>query len=427
MKQAFFILFILSVFTLFAQDTIQVMQYNLLNYGNYYGDCNSSTNNVNTKNVHLRKIIQYVKPDIFTVNELSGERTYHQLILNNVLNINGETKYRKAVSFEDESTFLVNMLYYNSDKLALYHQDIVYASVRNINVYTLYYKAGDLAQTNDTIFLTCFVAHLKAGNDASDATTRAGMVANVINYIRIHELSDNLLFMGDFNLYSSSEQAYINMTYTYNGTRYFYDPVNREGHWNNNSSFEDVHTQSTHSGNTDCFSSGGLDDRFDFIMASSSVLNGNKGIHMINDSYHALGNDGQHFNKNITDEPENTSAPADIIDALYGMSDHLPVLTQLKVDASLGIESQNQNIVAVRFPNPNNGHFNMEISLKDVKDFQLSVFDLYGRLQYQKPVNAHQIFVKEPLNLSYLSDGIYLLMIEDSEGNKITRKFFVKK
>lgn len=196
------------------------------------------------------------------------------------------------------------------------------------------------------------------------------MVANAMSYIRNHGLSDNLLFMGDLNLSRSSEQAYINLTYTYDGERYFYDPINREGNWNNNSSFKDVHTQSTHSGNTDCFSSGGLDDRFDFIMSSSSILNGENGIQMIDGSYKALGNDGQHYNKSITDAPTNNSAPSDIINALYGMSDHLPVLAKLKVDATLSINEVPNNIVAVKFPNPNTGRFDLEISLKDTRIFK---------------------------------------------------------
>lgn len=427
MKKIVFLILSISYFQLYSQDTLQIMQYNLLNYGNNTGYCNSSNNNVNTKNAHLRNIIEYVKPDIFTVNELSDDISYHEMILNQVLNVNGESRYRKAVSFNFAESYLVNQMFYNRKKLALYKQDVVIANYRDIDVYTLYYKAGDLAQTHDTIFLTCFVAHLKAGHDESDAAARAGMVTNAMSYIRIHDLPENLLFMGDFNLYTSSEQAYVNLTYTYNGARYFYDPVNREGNWNNNSAFKDVHTQSTHSEFGDCFSSGGLDDRFDFILASSSVLNGNNSVQMIEGSYHALGNDGQHFNKSINDEPENTSAPSEIIDALYGMSDHLPVLTQLKVDATLGVDAKPQNITAVRFTNPNNGRFNLDIALENPSDINLAIYDLFGNLQYQKQIPKSQNFIHQEMNLTFLANGNYLLVLEDEKGNRSTKKIFIKK
>ena len=117
MRKLYIIIFTILSLSLYSQDTLQVMQYNLLNYGNYTSYCPSSSNNVNTKNVHLKTIINYVKPDIFTVNELSNNTSYHQMILDQVLNSDGETKYRKAVSFNSAESYLVNMLYYNNRKL----------------------------------------------------------------------------------------------------------------------------------------------------------------------------------------------------------------------------------------------------------------------------------------------------------------------
>lgn len=421
-----FCLLVIS-WTLLAQDTLQVMQYNLLQYGNYFGDCTSSTNNVNTKNMHLRTITQYVQPDIFTVNELSENTSYHQMILDQVLNIDGVNKYRKAVSFNFADSYLVNMLYFNSQKLALHSQDVVHSDVRDIDVYTLYYKAGDLAQSHDTVFITCFVAHLKAGNTDYNANQRGGMVASAMTYIRTHDLPGNLLFMGDLNIYTSAEQAYTNLTYTYNGIRYFYDPINREGHWNNNSEFQDVHTQSTHANNTDCFSSGGMDDRFDWIMASESLLNGTEEVLLLTDTYQALGNDGQHFNRSITDGPENTSAPSEVIDALYGMSDHLPVLVRLKINAALGIEEVAGNISSVRFANPSKGYLNYRIQLEELQSIKVEIFDLFGRLQYQEELQPSSNSLSGQINLNQLADGFYLWVATDDSGKSFSSKFLLKK
>lgn len=419
--------FLFTSWILMAQDTLQVMQYNLLQYGNYFGDCTTSSNNVNTKNIHLRTLTKYVQPDIFTVNELSENTSYHQMILDQVLNIDGENKYRKAVSFNFADSYLVNMLYYNSQKLALYSQDVVHSAVRDIDVYTLYYKAWDLAQTHDTAFVTCFVAHLKAGNSDYDANSRAGMVATAMTYIRTHNLPGNLLFMGDFNIYTSAEQAYINLTYTYNGMRYFYDPINREGDWNNNSSFKDVHTQSTHGHQTDCFSSGGMDDRFDWIMASESLLNGTEDVLLMVDSYEALGNDGQHFNKSINDEPENTSAPEEVIDALYEMSDHLPVLVKLKIDASLGMEEVAGNISSIRFANPSRGKLNYRMQLEEPQNTRLEIFDVFGRSNYVENIIYQSKSMSGQINMMQLVDGFYLLIATDESGKSISRKFLLKK
>ena len=57
-----------------AQDTITVMQYNLLQYGNYqgYGGCSESTNNTQHKDECIRDILDYVKPDILGVCEFGA-------------------------------------------------------------------------------------------------------------------------------------------------------------------------------------------------------------------------------------------------------------------------------------------------------------------------------------------------------------------
>jgi len=349
------------------------------------------------------------------------------MILDQVLNTDGETKYRKGVSYNFADSYVVNMIYYNSEKLALYSQDVVHAQVRDIDVFTFYYKSSDLAQTHDTVFFSCFVAHLKAGSGSDNESSRAGMVSSAMTYIRLHELPENLFFMGDLNVYKSTEQAYINLTYTYNGERYFYDPIDREGSWNNNAAFKDVHTQSTHANNVDCFSYGGLDDRFDFIMASSSVLDGSHGVKMIEGSYEVLGNDGQHFNNSITDSPTNTSAPSNIIDALYSMSDHLPILAKLRVDGSVGIEEESNNITGIKFENPNSGSFRFHISMENAEKIEVKVVDLYGHTKWQKSYDKSSIFVDGRINMQAISSGTYILKVSDANGHVNSKKFFVRK
>jgi len=70
----------------YSQDTIKVMSYNLLNYGNYTSYCTTSNNNVSEKNEYLKTIIDYALPDILGVVEISPEDTYIEGFKNNVLN-----------------------------------------------------------------------------------------------------------------------------------------------------------------------------------------------------------------------------------------------------------------------------------------------------------------------------------------------------
>ena len=75
-----------------AQDTLTVMQYNLLYYGNYasgYASCFETNNNTQRKDECIRTILDYVKPDIFTVNEFGATDALQEDFLRHNLNING--------------------------------------------------------------------------------------------------------------------------------------------------------------------------------------------------------------------------------------------------------------------------------------------------------------------------------------------------
>ncbi|MFN9939448.1 MAG: hypothetical protein ACK56I_08225, partial [bacterium] len=120
------------------------------------------------------------------------------------------------------------------------------------------------------------------------------------------------------------------------GQAQFVDFINREGDWSNNSNFADVHTQSPRTASFDLGVTGGMDDRFDFILGTRFVRDGSYGLQYIEDSYHTPGNDGAHFNTSILANPPNTSAPDSIIQALHDLADHLPVMASFKFDYSAG-------------------------------------------------------------------------------------------
>ena len=74
-----------------AQDTIRMMQYNLMYYTNSSGisDCNSVTNNLDNKDAHIRTIFQYVRPTVLCVCEIGSQTQYADRLLNNAINTDG--------------------------------------------------------------------------------------------------------------------------------------------------------------------------------------------------------------------------------------------------------------------------------------------------------------------------------------------------
>jgi endonuclease/exonuclease/phosphatase family metal-dependent hydrolase len=430
MKRAtlFIVITLTSVFS-FAQDDFDiatVLSYNILNYRNNFAQCNSSTNNAQNKEQNLATIIEHVDPDIVCYQEVSSSSlTVLSNLLNNTLNTNGTTKY--DIASTQGSSNLMNAVYYNSEMFTHYSSEQIrrdlsnLSLVRLIDVVTFYHNDPSLSETFDTTFLTVFVAHLKAGNSNSDEAERARATATIMDYLDNHSEIENYLLAGDLNVYSGNGDAFSNLI---NGSRRFYDPIDAVGNWSNSSSFSFAHTQSTRRNQTSggCFSGGGMDDRFDFILISDDVRSGSNRVKYINRSYEALGQDGGRFNESIN-FPSNSSEPTEIIDALYEVSDHLPIIMDLQMiySAPVGISevSRYQNFSAsiqgevIRILNQSNQPFNGDIRM----------VDLTGRTIYSSSsvtIESNSAF--QPA--IQVGNGIYIVQMIDSNGKASTFRFY---
>ncbi|MHC1775279.1 MAG: T9SS type A sorting domain-containing protein [Lentimicrobium sp.] len=417
------ILFLLG-FTLVAhsQDTLKIMHYNLLNYGNYTSYCTSGNNNHETKDAWINTIVSHELPDILTVNEISSYDFYQNRILNSVLNTNGRTYYRKGTISNIAGSDIVNMLYYNSDKLVLKSYEVVQYSLRDIDLFTLYCKSPALEQ-GDTIFLNCLVAHLKAGSEASDESLRAEMTFNAITYLKNHKQAGNYLIMGDFNTYTSAETCYQNLTSSSSGNFRFFDPVNKPGDWNNNFSFAAWHTQSVTISSNGCQSTGGMDDRFDHIMATAQLINGSMGLKYVQDSYHAVGQDGRHYNKSITDFPANTLVPANVLTALFNNSDHLPVRLDLIYAAGGpgGVNGQafyhNTGVYLT-----DQEHARVFVSAASETRILISVVSMTGQVVQTENAQLNRGRNEIGLDINRLPNGVYVIRLSDSQGRTASIK-----
>lgn len=413
--------FLLFIFDAYTQDTLKVVQYNLLNYGNYTDYCTVSNNDINDKDQYLKTIITYLKPDILAVNEMSNSSAIQQRMLDYNLNINGVTYYRMANFIKVANSYIVNQLYYNSDKLTLFNHEIAQSYIRDIDVYKLYYNSSDL-YLGDTTKIECVVAHLKAGNNSGSASARASMVNNTIDYLLSTNTNTNYLFMGDFNTYTSSEEAYRLLTNNLGSPITFFDPIDTPGDWNNNYDFRFVHTQSTHANQNGCASHGGMDDRFDFILISENVKYGIEDVEYVQGSYQTIGQDGKHFNKSVNESPQNLSAPEEVISALYGNSDHLPVMLKLKVNKTLGINNKSEKLNIV-INNPVFDEIEISIKCSNVMDISYFLLSLSGNIIATG--NERLTAGVNKVDISSINSGMYLLAIIDGNQNKIIRKVVV--
>lgn len=420
--QTTLILFFALSYLLSAQDTLRVMHYNLLYYGNS-SFCNESNNNTDMKDAFLRTLIEYVKPDIFTVNEMSYLDTYQTRVLNDVFGQMGYAHFEMAEAPNLAGASIVNQLYYNSDKLVLKSQGVAQAHIRDINVYNLYSKTEDLVD-GDTIFIHCIVAHLKSSTGSDNEAERLLMVGNTLDYLEENGTFGNYLFMGDFNFYESSESGFQRMITNDDPVFKFYDPVNAIGDWHNNWEFGDVHTQSTRTENN-CGASGGMDDRFDFIMINKVINDQTAKVSYLDDSYWALGQDGERLNGSIADPP-NTSLPAYMIDALLGMSDHLPVIMDLVIDNPFGVDDVYfTSAMKVSFSNPVKNNLKLWIETDAPGMAEVMIVSLSGTMVHKQYMMLDRSNTFS-ISLDSIPSGMYFLRIQQ-EKTSYTGKVVVIK
>jgi endonuclease/exonuclease/phosphatase family metal-dependent hydrolase len=322
------------------------MTYNLTYFRAFTSFCTSSNNPPGAKEGWLSTVVAHSQPDILVCNEVDGSNaTAHGRILNFSLNTNGTSRWAATDLYTNGSS-LINAIYYDANKLGLKSQGIISndlqnnSLVRGIDVVRFYYKDSLLAWNPDTLFFTVFAAHFKAGNTAGDLTERQKACESLMNYVANNPRDDVYMLAGDLNMNKSQEAGFQQLLNYSNAGIRFKDPENVLGNWNNNGTFAAWHTQSTRDGltNDGCFSGGGLDDRLDHILVNSTPLLSSSRMRYTAGSLHPVGNDGLHFNTALN-SGTNNSVPATVLNALYELSDHLPVVADFEVDRlGIGLE-----------------------------------------------------------------------------------------
>jgi len=419
-----------AVFPVKAQDTLTVMQYNLLYYGNYqsgFADCYETNNNTQRKDECIRTLVNYVKPDIFTVCEFGATAALQNDFLRHNLNINGVNYWQSDNIINHAGSNIINHIFYDSRKMGLKKHVALQTQPRDTDVYELYMKTNGLA-IGDTTKLVCIVAHPKAGQGYE--SQRRALMQTAMDYVNQNYPSDNVLIMGDFNMYSANESGYRLLTQTYsNPAICFMDPVagvGGVGEWTNNGQFAQFHTQSTRSYSDECFSSGGLDDRFDFILMADEIAFSYNHLRYVQGSYHAVGNDGHHFNMSV-DQGTNNAVPAEVAEALFDGSDHLPVTMKIAVDAHLGVEDiEAHSLYATVAPNPATDRAIVHFFNPSQGQVQFELYSLQGQLLQREADAFGEGSQQYELALHDVIKGFYLLRIKHDGGWGQTVKLVVR-
>lgn len=297
-----FLISLIVSFAGFAQSYHTIMTYNLLNYPG---------SDTTTRNPHFRQILAETQPDILVVQEIISQAGVDGF-LNNVL---------KAVSAEYETGIFIdgpdtdNAVYYKSSYFTFLENFPISTTLRDINEFKLVNNTS-----GDTIII--YSVHLKASTGSTNEQRRFEEVTELRSRTNTLSSTDNFIVLGDFNIYKSTEPAYQTLI-SQAAPKYFLDPLTISGSWNNDI-YAPYHTQSTRTRQFGGGATGGLDDRFDMILNSQTVME-EGGITFLPGSYFTFGNDGNHYNDSINKMP-NTAVTQQTANALHYASDHLPVI-----------------------------------------------------------------------------------------------------
>jgi hypothetical protein len=407
MKRKLILLSIISVFNfngLFAQETFNMMFYNLLNFP--LQDVPSN------RLQYLDIILSDSRPDIFMVCELNSEDASNDILeLMQFINPN----YSKAVfvnntsddAFGDQND-LQNLLYYDNTKFILESQAIVNTIFRDFNHYRL--KLNTIQQNSNPIYIDAIVCHLKASSGSNNEALRFQMVNDLEAYLETLPSSSNVILAGDFNMYTSSEDGFVELLNAANNI-VFTDPANQIGSWHNNPNYIEVMTQSTRTQSGLGGATGGFDDRFDFIMTSQNLIT-NTDLKYVANSYKVFGNNGDVFCFNREINSTDCAGPEYgyvIRDALYNFSDHLPVTIQLETTQTLSInEFGSHQLIEFVGSNIIDNTLQLKINNNLISNQTLNVYDSFGKLI--KTINTkNSVYIHE--NISMLASGIYYIVL----------------
>jgi hypothetical protein len=332
--------------TIDKTDTINVMAYNVLGYGN---GCQGSTAILDG---YLETIIQYTQPDLLSCEKMGDflpasalPANFADDITDNALNAAFPGKYAYATPTNLTGADNMAVLFYNKQKLTFIKTETLEAYLTDFNLYKLYYNDPNLAITHDTTFIYAVVNHTQSG---SASTTRDLQVTQEMQYLRAKfAYLPNLINMGDFNTHNSYEPGYQSIITSTDSTTKMSDPpffpdksVPYPAEWENNArgyaSYLTTTTRALAIIPNTCGTGGGAKSWYDHIFISPWLVNGTNYMKYIPNSYKTIGNDGNRIGVDINSVTPvvNSSAPAAVINALFQFSDKYPVTIKLLVKAN---------------------------------------------------------------------------------------------
>jgi hypothetical protein len=334
-------------------DSLRIMSYNVLYYGNGCQGPNADYHQ------YLQTIVRYANPDVIALVKAASvpvskndrfataPQGFTDSILQQALNKAFPGRYQCAAFTNASRSTNEVLLFFDSSKLGYSGLVSSYANIIDFNTHKLWYKGQDATAMPDTTFLYLTLNHDKSGDDM--IPVRGEQIMGEVKELRKHfKRLPNFIDLGDFNLRGSDEPLYQLLTKPADTNFRFNDPPFFPDHslkypaaWDHDAAYAAYFTTSTREFDgipNSCGSAGGAKGWYDHIFLSDWLVRGTNHMRYVSHSYHTIGNDGQHYRVGINNKNGhgNNAAPAPVIEALYRMSNKYPVMLTLEVNSALG-------------------------------------------------------------------------------------------
>ena len=301
---------------------VRLMNYNLLNWGGSSGVARLG---------YMQAIFREAAPDLIVTQEMADQAGVN-LYLNSVLNFREPGQWAAATFIEGPDTD--SGLFYRTSKWTFL--DVVVVPTELRNVYRYHMRLAGYTSTEAELYL--YVFHLKASMGFE--TQRQYEMRLIRLDADALPAGSHVVFCGDYNVYTGTEPAFVKaLQDTASNVGRMKDPINKVGNWHSSATFAPYHTQSPRRLSFGGGATGGMDDRFDFILESYNLDDG-IGLDLDESTYHAFGNDGLHCcDAAINDPPTNAAVGQAMADSLMFASDHIPVVADFIVPARLQLSA----------------------------------------------------------------------------------------
>ena len=166
-----------------------------------------------------------------------------------------------------------------------------------------------------------------------------------------------------------------------------------------------------------------MNDVYDHIFPTGSFMYGTDNIQYVPGSYKVIGQDGNHVGLALTDKPKNKIVPSAVLNALYYMSNHLPVEIKLAVSSpSLTNGIDEKEISSDISTWINSGKLYITIQENDPllnTRSSIALYDMGGNEVYS---NSMFLKTSNSMNVASISQGTYILRIVNDGGKVYTKK-----